>query len=118
MLSHRFRFHGHKSLGFVFRHGAVARGRRLTVRLHQHPKRTRSRVAVVVSKKIAKQATVRNRIRRRVYEVMRVQGDQLPAPYDMVLIVMSREVEAMPFEELQQEIIQLIRQGKHLHKQG
>lgn len=115
MLSHKHRFHGHKSLGFVFRRGVVARGRHLLVRVHKHPKRVHSRVAVVVSKKVAKKAVVRNRIRRRIYETVRTSWADIEAPYDIVFVVSSPETGLMPANELRREITTILHQAHMLH---
>lgn len=117
MLTHKHRFHGHRSLSYVFRLGQTVRGSRMLLRIHKHPKRVHSRVAVVVSKKVAKKAVARNRIRRRIYETMRTNWEEVGAPYDIAFVVTSPEVGLVPAAEVREEIISLLRQGMLLHKQ-
>lgn len=114
MLSHRYRFHGYKSLGFVFRYGQVVRSRHLLLRINGHPRRVHSRVAVVVSKKIAKRAHDRNRIRRRIYETVRTSWEEIGAPYDIVFVVTNYEVSVLPAAALKDEILKLVGQGHAL----
>lgn len=115
MLSHKYRFHGHKSLRFVFRYGLVVRGRHVLVRVHKHPHRVHGRVAIVVSKKVAKRAVERNRIRRRLYETIRGAWNDIDQPYDIVVVVASPEVGVMPVGELRSEIVSLLRDAHLLH---
>lgn len=115
MLSHKYRFHGHRSLGFVFRNGQTVRGRYVIMRIHRHPKRVHDRVAVVVSKKTAKKAAVRNRIRRRIFEVARTSWPDIDQPYDIVFIVKSPELAILPGEEVRREITSLLKRGHLLH---
>jgi ribonuclease P protein component len=50
------------------------------------------RAAVVVSKQVSTSAVVRNRIRRRVYEVIRQTSPQLTAGQDLVFTVFSDQL--------------------------
>jgi ribonuclease P protein component len=84
MLNRAHRFHGLRSLDFVYRQGKTVRTTDLALRYANNPRRSSYRVAVVVSKKVSKSAVVRNRIRRRIYEVVRLQ--QLPAELAVDLV--------------------------------
>lgn len=100
MLSQQHRFHGHGSLRFVYKNGKAIRTQRLTVKYSTNPHRKHSRFAVVISKKVLKSAVGRNRIRRRIYEVIRHELPKFAKPSDVVVLVFSREVMHMPPEEL------------------
>jgi len=108
MLAFRYRFHGHGSLRYVYTHGQVVRSRLITLKHSRHPKRKNPRVAVVVSKKVLKSAVGRNRIRRRLYEIMRHELPQFHNNQDVVLIVFSADVLTMPHEELKAAVQQLL----------
>lgn len=101
MLTHIHRFHGHGSLRFVYKNGDTIRGRLVSVRYIVNPRRNHSRVSVVVSKKVLKSAVGRNRIRRRLYEIMRAHLPAIHRPYDIVLLVSSSDVATLPFAELE-----------------
>lgn len=62
---------------------------------------------MVVSKKVLKSAIGRNRIRRRLYEYMRLHEQQLTGPFDIVLIVTSPEFKTLPAPDLASQLDQL-----------
>lgn len=111
MIARKNRFHGHGSLRYVYQHGSVVRDSHCSIKYIYNTKRTNYRLAVVVSKKTAKSAVVRNRIRRRVYEIFRLN---LPnnAPYDVVVSIFSDKLADMPAEELSENILKLLTQAK------
>lgn len=87
MITRTHRFHGHGSLRFVYSRGQTIRGQYNTLKYIRNSRTASYRVAVVVSRKVSKQATTRNRIRRRVYEVVRQQGIGAAQPFDLVFVV-------------------------------
>lgn len=111
MLSKKNRFHGHDSLRYVFKNGRTARAGIMTVKTVVNPRRRHSRFAVVVSKKVIKSATGRNRIRRRLYELLRQDMPKIKSPHDTVVIVTSSEVRDMPFPDLQRTLTQLLNEA-------
>lgn len=111
MLAFRYRFHGHGSLRYVYMHGKSVRSHLVTLKYTFHPKRDDPRVSVVVSKKVIKGAVGRNRIRRRLYEVVRQEIPNLKHNVDMAIIVFSAEVKDLPSEELTKSIQQLFREA-------
>lgn len=71
-----------------------------------------TRVAVVVSKKVAKSAVARNRIRRRVYEVVRQNFQYVPKKQDYIFVVYSKEVMKMPVGQLEKLMGELVAETK------
>ena len=71
-----------------------------------------TRVAVVVSKKVAKTAVERNRIRRRIYEAVRVNFDGLPKKYDYIFVVYDKGVGNMLFRDLTKLLGELVTESK------
>jgi ribonuclease P protein component len=57
-----------------------------------------NRVGITVSKKLGK-AHIRNRVRRRLREVYRLNEDKFQPGWDIVLVARSRAIEA-PFDKL------------------
>lgn len=55
---------------------------------------------MVVSKKISKSAVVRNRIRRRLYEAVRLVEDQIEQPRDIVITVFHEQIKDITAEEV------------------
>lgn len=105
MLSARHRFHGHGSLRYVYKNGQAVRSRLLTVKNTANKHRRHSRVAVVVSKKVHKSAVGRNRIRRRVYEIIRHELPRITSAHDIVVIITSSEVLALPAPDLKEVVV-------------
>lgn len=71
-----------------------------------------TRVAVVVSKKVEKTAVGRNRIRRRVYEALRVNFDKIPKKNDYIFVVYSKDLGKMKFTELEKILGDLVAEAK------
>lgn len=71
--------------------------------------RVHSRFAVIVSKKVLKAAAKRNRVRRRVYEIIRHHSDEFVQGYDYSITVFSPEVMTMPASDLEREVLELFR---------
>ena len=96
---------------YVYQKGKTVRTSRMSL---VYTKNTRgfTRIAVVVSKKIDKRAVVRNRIRRRIYEAVRLNFDELPKATDYIFVVYSKDVMNMPFCELQEVILNLVDEAK------
>ena len=100
MIHRRHRFHGHGSLRFVYTHGQIVRGPMISLKYTKNPKRSDYRLAVVVSKKVMKSAVGRNRMRRRLYEAVRVLQDKIADPYDIVITVFNDQLIDLPAEDL------------------
>ena len=95
-----FRFHGHNSLRYVYANGKAVRSQAITIKWVKNTHRHQSRISVVVSKKVIKGAIGRNRIRRRLYEYVRLNLPRLNDTYDIVIICTSPEIRIMPAPEL------------------
>lgn len=108
MIVAKYRFHGHGSLNYLYRNGKVARSRYAMVKYIANPRRKLPRFAVVVSKKVHKSAVGRNRIRRRIYEIIRRQLPNLASSGDVAIIVTRAEVLSMPAAELEAMVAQLL----------
>ena len=101
MIQTKHRFHGHGSLRYVYKNGRAIRTHFITMKYTKNSRRKHSRIAVVISKKVIKSAVGRNRVRRRVYEILRANLPRLNAQYDSVWMIFSAEVRTMPHAELE-----------------
>ncbi len=108
MIHYQHRFHGRSSLRFVYQRGATVRSGPLSLRAVHNTRTPTYRVAVVVSRKVSKSAVVRNRIRRRVYEIVRKNAGQLQPQWDLVFSVYDEQVTAMAHASLQQSVLDLL----------
>ena len=95
MLSQKYRFHGHGSLRYVYKHGNTVRGRIISIKYTTNFRRNHSRISVVVSKKVLKSAVGR----RLIPEIDKDKA------YDIVVLIFSREVLDMPHDELRDNVI-------------
>lgn len=111
MLRHVNRFHGHSSLRYVYARGRAIRSSQLTMKYIANPRRRHGRFSVVISKKVLKSAVKRNRVRRRIYEIIRLELSQLQGGFDTVVMVFSPIVLVMSHEELKAAIRQLFSQA-------
>ena len=92
----------------MYRHASAERSRLLTIKYVVNRRRRMSRIAVVVSKKVHKSAVGRNRIRRRIYEILRQHITHFTGVYDVALIITSSEVLTTPHDELVLVVINLL----------
>src|SRR3989344_683532 len=117
MIARTHRFHGRGSLRRVYEHGKIVRSTSLGLRFLLNDRRKTFRVAIVVSKTISKSAVVRNRIRRRIYEVVRLKSSNIVLPYDLVVTVYKPGSETMSSTELEATIHHLFEQANIITKQ-
>jgi ribonuclease P protein component len=106
------RFHGHGSLRYLYKNGQTHRSRLFNLKVIKNTRRKNSRFVVVVSKKVSKKAVVRNRIRRRIYEYIQNQTENLNDIYDIAIIVTSVDVAEMDFLELTSQLQHLLVEAK------
>ena len=92
---------------YVYKNGKTIRGAKMSLIFTPNNKGF-TRVGVVVSKKVDKRAVVRNRIRRRIYEVIRLNLEMVPKKMDYIFIVYAKEVERMKFQELEKMLGELV----------
>ena len=114
MIDQQHRFQGRGSLRFVYLRGQTARGPFASLKYIVNNRRTTYRVAVVVSRKVSKSAVVRNRIRRRVYEIIRAQAPQITKPYDLVFIAYNEQLATMPAPDLEETVVQQLERAQVL----
>ena len=113
MLSTKYRFHSRGGVNYTYKHGHTIRAPLISL-IHTPNTRRKTRFAVVVSKKVMKSAVGRNRIRRRIYEAIRLELPQLKCPTDYILLVHNREIGVVPFVELQKTIKDLLLKSKNI----
>ena len=103
MIARLNRFHGYSALLPVYRRGLTVRGQLLSLKYAPRQRGNGYRAAVVVSKKVHKSAVVRNRIRRRIFELVRLVSAELPN-VDIVITVFSDQVAGLPASQLADQV--------------
>lgn len=73
MIAQKYRFHGHGSVRYVLKNGKGERHHSMSIKFVDNPRRQYSRVGIIVSKKVLHDAVQRNRVRRRLYELVRTK---------------------------------------------
>lgn len=73
---------------------------------------SKTKAAVVVSKKIHKSAVKRNRIRRRIYEIIRLQLPNIKEPAEIVVTIYKPEVYDLPAKDLKKTVEKLLKSSK------
>jgi ribonuclease P protein component len=111
MLDTLHRFHGLKGLNFAYKSGQIVRGGQLSLRYALNTRRQTYRVAVVVSKKVDKSAVVRNRIRRRLYEIIRKHLTGFEQPLDLVFTAFNPQLATIESTQLEKQVVDLLRRA-------
>lgn len=75
---------------------------------------TESRAVVVVSKKVSKRATVRNRIRRRLVAILADEWATVAPGYDIVITV-REDIEALPASQLRTDLVGALQKARLPH---
>ncbi len=112
MLTQANRFHGHGSLRFLYKNGTAVRSSLITIKYIDNPRRKQGRFTVVISKKVIKSAVRRNRVRRRIYEIIRLELPTLKDHRDVAVMVFSADVYSLDHPSLVKLIKQLFSQAE------
>ena len=113
MLSKKYRFHSRGGVRYTYQNGKTIRGSKISL-VFANNSRNKQRYAVVVSKKVLKSAVGRNRIRRRVYEAIRMELPKIEKPVDCIFIIYSKEILDMDFRVIQKTIRDLLKEASIL----
>jgi len=111
MLKKEYRFHSRGGVKYVYQHGKTIRRSKMSLVFCDNT-RGFTRVAVVVSKKVAKTAVARNKIRRRVYEALRVNFEFIPKKRDYIFVIYTADVMTMPYNDLVKLLGELVAESK------
>ena len=103
MLSKKYRFHSRGGVRFTYKNGKTIRTPNISLIYNKNDKGF-ERFAVVVSKKVLKSAVGRNKIRRRVYEAIRLELPNFQLPQDSIFVVYNKNIKDLPFNELRKNI--------------
>jgi len=102
------RFHGHRSVSQI--RGEVVHGKLMSIRFTKNKKQD-FRLAVVVSKKVAPSAVLRNRIRRRIFELVRTENRLAGQPIDVIVYAKASAIAEVPKVELGREVSRLTKKA-------
>jgi len=111
MLNKQYRFHSRGGVHYVYQKGKTVRSPKMSLVFCDN-NRGGTRVAVVISKKIIKSAVGRNRVRRRVYECIRKNFQDIPKKRDYIFVVYHKDLKTMPYNELENILADLVALSK------
>lgn len=112
MISRNNRFHGRASIQRLYKNGKLVRCASLSLKYAPNPRRSQYRLAVVVSRKVSKSAVVRNRIRRRLYENVRILSVSLSEPFDLLIVVYDEGLAERSAADVSSEVEKLFKKAK------
>lgn len=107
MLAKRYRFHSRGGVKYTYKKGTTIRKPKISL-IYAPNSRGHQRFGVVVSKKVLKPAVGRNRIRRRVYEALRLELPHFTANFDCLFIINNKDITTLPFTDLRKLIRELL----------
>lgn len=111
MIGRTHRFHGYGSLKGVYQRGKTVRTPMLNLRYSTRDPKKPYRVAVVVSRKVNKSAVTRNRIRRRIYENVRINDKNISPGTDLVFTVFDDKIAELETPKLQDTISEMLQKA-------
>ena len=111
MLNRKYRFHSRGGVRYVYQKGKTIRKPKMSLVFVENT-RGFTRIGGVVSKKVEKTAVGRNRIRRRIYEALRLNMEDIPKKTDYVFVVYSKDFLKMPFKEIEKILGELVAEAK------
>lgn len=96
----------------VYRHGKSAANRQYVVYCLPNPRIERFRMGVSVSKKLGS-AVVRNRLRRVMKEIVRLNADRIRSHYDFIVIA-RMPVAEMDYKEMEKSLMHALKRAQLL----
>ncbi|MDD3284886.1 MAG: ribonuclease P protein component [Patescibacteria group bacterium] len=112
MIAKKFRFGKKADFDRVFNSQNKFYSNNFVLRFYK-TKNLNNRFSIVVSKKISKKAVVRNKIRRRVYEILRFNLEKMKISYDIIFLVKKGVVD-MEYFDIEKEIFYILKKSRLL----
>lgn len=106
MLSRQYRLQKDKDFELVFKEGKIFSSKFLFLKLRKNNLKD-SRFGFILSKKISKKSTVRNKIKRKLREIIRKDLDKIRAGFDVVIVV-KPEIISKNYRDMSIEIEKLL----------
>ncbi|MED4600599.1 ribonuclease P protein component [Paenibacillus validus] len=100
----------------VYKHGKSSANHQFVLYYKAQPQQASFRLGVSVSKKLGN-AVVRNRIRRVLKEIIRLNAPKIPGGYDLILIARKPVVE-MSYREIEKSVFHVLKRASLLRRNG
>jgi ribonuclease P protein component len=112
-LPKQYRLTRQKEFEKVYDSGKTVRNSFLFIKFLKDQSLKNSKFGIVVSAKVSKKATVRNRIRRQISEVIRTNLDRVAKNVNVVIVTNSKIVDK-EFTEIEKVVLKLLKKSKIL----
>ena len=104
-----------KEFDLVYQRGKRYIGEFLDLLVYRKPSIRPSLFGIVISTKVSKKATERNKKRRQIKEILRLKKDEI-APGYMILVVLKNTGTKTEYSDLEKEILGLLVDGGVIKK--
>ena len=112
MLKKEFRLRRNEEVQTVFKRGKFISTPELIFRFLPNNLEF-PRIAVLVGMKVSNKAAHRNRIRRRLQELVRLHFEKIPRGFDLLIIARDTKLREIEFEKLTQKFLSLVARLPH-----
>ena len=109
-LSKKYRLKKRKDFEEVFKKGIYCSGSCISIKLKRNNLNI-SRFGIVVGSRISKKAVIRNKIKRRISEAIRLNLPQLKKGFD-VIVLTKPEVVDKKYQEIENILVSLFKKAK------
>ncbi len=114
MLSKKNRLTHRKNFGKIFKKGQGNFSNIVGIKLMPN-NLTDSRFGIIVSNKISKKAVERNKIRRQIREIIRLNLDKIKKGFDIAIICLP-EIKKKKYKEIEKEILKIFKKMNVMEK--
>ncbi len=111
MLKQTNRLTKRKEFGYVYKHGKYAYNECLTL-IYVPSKLKNIRIGFSISKKIGK-AVIRNKLKRQLREIVRVQLDNLKPNFNYIFVA-KPELATLTYEQIESNVLDVIKKANLL----
>lgn len=112
MLSKQHRLQRNKDFELVFKKGKTFGNDFLFLKLLRNDLKI-NRFGFIIGKKISKKSTTRNKIKRRLREIIRKKSDNIKSGFDIIIVAKPKTVEK-DYLEIREEVEGLLRKARLL----
>ncbi len=93
----------------VYNRGKAVSNKLFVIYIYKNRRNINNRLGISISKKVGK-SVIRNKIRRRIYEVYRLNQENLKSGYDIVFIARVG-AKNRKYEDIEKSILSLFKKG-------
>lgn len=115
-MKQKYRLKSHRAFQSVYAQGRSVANRAAVLYVQSQPKGTLTKIGFAAGRKLG-HAVVRNRVKRRLREAVRLQWERVKPGYYLVLIARRGAVD-MPFDQLQALVAELFQRAGVVFKEG